>query len=127
MDVICVKGKKILLITSCYIMQEQKFCGSWSFPCLGLVWVIHFSRRPTLFSSHGSFVGKNWKRVWTTALLCLFWTIWKETNWKTFENVKQSEQVLKFSFIYNFLDCVKHCMDDVPLSMVDFVDWLGSK
>lgn len=39
--------------------------------------------------------------------------------------MKHLEQVLNSLFMCNFLDCVRHCIEEALMSMVDFVDWLG--
>ncbi|RVW12727.1 hypothetical protein CK203_111677 [Vitis vinifera] len=43
-----------------------------------------------LLGWHGSYVGKKRKKVWRAAPLCLFWTIWRERNIKSFENGEHS-------------------------------------
>ena len=37
------------------------------------------------------------------------------------------DQVIKYSFLYIFLEWVRVFIGDCPLSMLDFVDWLGSR
>ena len=36
------------------------------------------------------------------APLCLFWTLWKERNGRTFNDVEQSDQAIKSAFLYTF-------------------------
>ena len=43
-----------------------------------------------LLGWHGSYVGKKRKKVWRAAPLCLFWTIWRERNIRSFENGEHS-------------------------------------
>ena len=81
--------------------------------------------RETLLGWHGSFVGRKWKKVWRAAHLCLFWTIWKERNRKSFENVELSIQRLKYLFLCNLLTWTKLFIGERLMSLIDFIDWLG--
>ena len=65
------------------------------------------------------------KKAWQAAPLCLFWTVWKERNSKTFDNEGWSIQGLKFSFICNLWAWCKLYIVPSPPSFVDFVEWLG--
>lgn len=56
-----------------------------------------------------SIVGQTWllcgeKDVesWKVALLCLFWTIWKEKNGRTIENIEKAQETIKQYFMFNF-------------------------
>lgn len=37
-------------------------------------------------SWHGSSMGKDWKKIWRFAPLCIFWFIWKERNMIVFKS-----------------------------------------
>ena len=63
------------------------------------------------------------KAVW----LCLFWTIWWERTKRAFENCENVDQAIKYSFLYLFWDWVGVSIRNCSLSMLDFVEWLGSK
>lgn len=69
--------------------EERKIFG-W----IGGV-VIHSSTSLMLLSWNGSSVGKGWKRAWMDVPLCLFWTIWRDRNWRALKDLEQTEQVLK--------------------------------
>ena len=86
--------------------------------------MLHTSVQATLLSWHSCSVRKRRKKAWDVAPLCLFWAIWKERNRKAFENVELSNQELKSSFLRNFLEWTKG-LGLEPLSMIDFIDWLG--
>ena len=60
------------------------------------------------------------------APLCLFWSILRERNRRTFENCESLDQTIKSSFLYLFWDWVKLYIRDGSMSLIDFVDWLGS-
>lgn len=62
----------------------------------------------------------------TLWLLTLFWTIWRETNQRAFENVETMEQSLKAHFMHSFLECVSHHREGSSLSKMDVIDWLGA-
>ena len=44
----------------------------------------------------------------------------------TSENVENSEKSLK-SFLCNFLECIKHGIEEISMPLIDFVNWLGLK
>ena len=73
----------------------------------------------------GSCVRKKRKKVWLSALLCLFWIVWKERNNRAFENEGHSVQGCKSFFLCNLQVWAKGFFDSDPPSSVDFVDWLG--
>ena len=89
-------------------------------------WAMQSTIREILLGWYGSFVGRKRKKVWKKTPLCLFWTIWKERNRTSFENVKLSIQRLKFLFLCNLLTWTKMFISERLMSIVDFIDWLGS-
>ena len=92
----------------------------------GVSWVLPSSVREILLSWHGSFVGKKHKKVWRTASLHIFWTVWKTRNRLTFKNDVLSIQRLKYSFVLSFWFEAKLFIVDCPLTIVNFIDWFGS-
>ena len=84
------------------------------------------SVRGLLLSGGGSFVGRKSKKAWKVAPLCLFWTIWRERNKRAFENCKSLDQTFKSSFLYLFWDWARLYIGNGSMSLLDFVDWLGS-
>ena len=83
------------------------------------------SVRETLLSWHGSFVGKKRKKVWRAAPFYIFWTVWKARNRLAFKDDVLSIQRLKYSFL-SFWSKAKLFIVDCPLTIVSFIDWLGS-
>ncbi|KAL6342769.1 hypothetical protein AAG906_016603 [Vitis piasezkii] len=67
----------------------------------GVAWALSFSVKETLLRWHGSFVVKAHKKAWKVALLCIFWTVWKERNLLVFDNTTISIHRVKSSFVYN--------------------------
>ena len=60
------------------------------------------------------------------APLCLFWSIWRETNRRAFEKCKSLDQTIKSSFLHLFWSWVRLCIGDGSMSLLDFVELLGS-
>ena len=65
-------------------------------------------------------------KAWRATPLCLMWTLWKERNEKVFNNTKRSDQALKLSFLYTFVNWGIVYLEDHSLSMIDFIEWLLS-
>ena len=97
------------------------------FALFGVMWVLQSFVRETLLGWHGSFVGKKRKKVWKIAPLCLFWMVWKERNRIAFNNEELSIQRMKNSFVCSFWSWTKLFIDERPLSLINFFDWLGSR
>ena len=96
------------------------------FSLFGVNWVIPLTVRDTLLGWFTSFVDKKREKTWRAAPLCLFWTVWKERNMIVFANEVLSIQKMKNSFVYNLFSWAKSCLEVGPISLVNFVDWLGS-
>ena len=76
-------------------------------------------------SWYDSFMRKKWKTAWRAPYLCLFWTLRKERNRKSFNDVEQLDQAIKFYFISRFLDWVRVYIEDHLVSK--FVDCINFK
>ena len=72
-------------------------------------------------------MGKNRKKVWRVTPLHIFWTVWKERNRLDFKDESVSIQRLKHSFILTLWAEAKLFIDNCPLTIANFIDWLGSK
>ncbi|KAJ9678729.1 hypothetical protein PVL29_020805 [Vitis rotundifolia] len=96
------------------------------FTLVGVSWVMPSSVRETLLSWHDSFVGKKRRKVWKTAPLHIFWTVWKARNRLTFKDNELSIQRLKYSFILSLWPEAKLFIVECSQSLVNFIDWLGS-
>ena len=55
-----------------------------------------------------------------------FWTVWKARNKIAFEDDVLSIQSLKSSFVYFLWSETKLFIKDGLLTLVDFIDWVGS-
>ena len=62
-----------------------------------------------------------------TVPLCLFCAVWKEINRIAFENEELSIHRMKNYFVCNFWFWTKSIIDEGPLPLINFFDWLGSR
>lgn len=85
---------------------------------------IFFSKRKPFELARFLLWGKIQKKLGGAALLCLFWM---ERNKRSFKDIEQFDQTIKYSFMCTFLDWVRVNIDDHSLTMIGFLDWLSSK
>ena len=78
----------------------------WTFLLVvfGLVWVFLALVRNLLLEWKLKGLDFKKRAVWQLALICLFWCIWKEHNWKTFEDEEPFDKRLKDFFIWLILE-----------------------
>lgn len=92
---------------------------SWHF-------VLPYLVRNLLQGWYGSFVGKKRRKAWRVTPFCLFQTIWKECDPRTFEGVQCTSQSLKNSRISNpYMWSQGYLIVDgqaSPLSVIDFIE-----
>ena len=79
----------------------------------------------TLLAWQGVVVGKKRKKIWTTAPMCLFMTLWCARNRLVFENKVTLAQRLKIKFVSNLWSWANLFGDDTTNSILDFLTWLG--
>ena len=72
-------------------------------------------------------MGKKRKKMRRATPFHIFWTVWKARNRLTFKDDMLSIQRLKYSFILSFLSEAKLFIVGCPLTIANFIDWLGSK
>ena len=97
------------------------------FALFGVTWVLPYSVRDTLSGWSGFNLGKKRRKVWKAAPLCIFWVVWKERNMIAFDNEELSMNRLKNSFVCNLWVWTKSVVNDDPLSLLSFFDWLGAR
>ena len=93
----------------------------------GVCWVLPSSARETLIEWKGFMLGKKHSMVWKAALLCLFWAVWMEKNRIAFDNEDFSVHRLKNSFVCNLWVWTKSIVNEGPLTLPSFLDWLGAR
>ena len=83
-----------------FLIHYNSVSSHWSsvFSLFGMLWVLPCSVIKVLLAWHGKFVGNDHKLIWSLTPSCLFWTIWREHNRRTFEGVKRSILVVKDFF-----------------------------
>ena len=137
----CLQKRGWALANRCFLCQMfeesidhlllhcEKTRKVWMFllSLFGVSWVFSFLVKETLLGWRGSFVGKKRKEVWQVGPLCLLWVIWKARNKIAFEDSVLSLQRLKTSFVYLLWSETKLWIKDGPSTLIDFVDWVGSR
>ena len=88
----------------------------------GVSWVLPYSVKEALLGWFGPCVGKERKKVWFLAPLCLFWIAWKERNNRVFENEGHLVQGCKSFFLCNLWAWTKRFLF---LSLVYYLYTLG--
>ena len=124
-----LKSRGWILANRCFfcLAKEESTNHLWEslFTFFGVTWVLPCSVRETLLGWFGSFVSKKYKKAWKLTPLCLFWVVWKERNRITFCNEEFSVHRLKYSFVCSLWSWTKLYLDAGPLSLIDFLNWLG--
>ena len=122
---LCLENEETIdhLLLHC---SRTKVLWDLLFTVFGVSWVLPYSVKETLLSWHGSFVGKKRKKVWRAAPLHIFWTVWKARNRLAFKDDTLSIQRLKYSFIFSLWAETKLFIVDCPLTIANFIDWMGS-
>ena len=67
------------------------------------------------------------EKLWILGPLCMFWSIWKARNRIAFKDGVLSLQRLKASFVFSLWSKTKLSIKVVPLTLIDFIDWVGSQ
>ena len=87
------------------LLHCEKAFQLWSlvFRSFGISWVLPKSVADTLFGWR-NWLGKHSSSIWNLAPLCLMWCIWRERNWRTFEDMDKSEDQLLAFFSGSLFD-----------------------
>ena len=91
------------------LIHCDKTRNLWTFllAVFGLVWVLPALVRNLLLQwkiKKVKGLHKKKTAVWCLAQICLFWCIWKEHNWRVFEDEELSHQRVKDFFIWLLLE-----------------------
>ena len=76
---------------------------SWVFHTFGIYWVLPGKVADLLFSWWNG-LGRHSLDIWNMVPICLVWTIWKECNQCTFEDVSRLDNQLLEGFIQTLFD-----------------------
>ena len=119
--------KKSLLIISLFIALRQKFYESYCLLFLELIGFFLFQLEIPFLVDVGLIWARSVERCGRQPPLCLFWEIWKEINRIAFENEELSIHRLKNYFVCNLWLWTKSVVNEGPLPLFNFFDWLGSR
>jgi DNA segregation ATPase FtsK/SpoIIIE-like protein len=76
---------------------------SFVFRAFNIYWVLPRRVMDLLFGWRNC-LGRHQSNIWNLAPLCLMWTVWRERNSRTFEDVKKSADQLRGSFVESLFD-----------------------
>ena len=79
---------------------------SWILGVFGISWVLPQTVAKLLFSWWDG-LGHHSSNVWNQVPLCLMWTVWKERNSRTFEDVSSMDIQLRDCFASNLFEWSK--------------------
>ena len=66
------------------------------------------------------------KKFWSFIPLFIFWMVWKKRNRLAFRGGVLAIQRFKYSFVCYIWGWAKLYMDEKPLSLLDFLEWIAS-
>ena len=69
----------------------------FGFTSFGISWVIPRTI-PNLLFGWWNWLGKHSSNIWNLVPLCLLWCLWKERNWRTFEDLDSFKDQMLASF-----------------------------
>ena len=93
------------------------------FGTFGIHWVMLGSVLDLLFG-RWNWLGKQGSDIWNLVPLCLMWTVWKERNRRTFENMGLSRDALANIFFRTLSDWARGWGFTYCISLPDFLESL---
>jgi hypothetical protein len=99
--------------------------GLWNFIfcSFGINWVLPGMVVDLFFGWKNEF-GKHSYDVWNLVPLCLMWTLWRERNWHTFEDLENLEGCLIELFATSLFDWFRVWGFTTSHSIADFIESL---
>jgi hypothetical protein len=98
---------------------------SWILGVFGISWVLPQTVAELLFSWWDG-LGHHSSNVWNLVPLCLMWTVWKERNSCTFEDVSSMDIQLRDCFASNLFEWSKVSGYSTSLTVTAFISALSS-
>ena len=98
---------------------------SWILGVFGIAWVLPHSVSELLFSWWNA-LGRHSSDVWNLVPLCLMWTVWKERNSRTFEDVSNTDIELRDCLASNLFEWSKVSGYSTSSSINVFISALSS-
>ena len=83
--------------------REAREVWNFIFRSFGFSWVLLERVADLLFGWH-NWLGKASSKVWNLVPHCLMWTIWRERNCRTFEDLKNPSRKILELFIGSLFD-----------------------
>ena len=96
---------------------------SWIFQAFGVHWALSGTIADLLFSWWNG-LGRHSSDIWNIVPVCLMWTIWKERNQRTFEDVSILDRQILEGFILNLFDWSRVWGFSNSTSISDFISSL---
>ena len=110
-----------LICSICYYIAY----GLWTFVfrSFGILWVLPRCI-PELFFGWRNWLGKNHSQIWNLVSSCIFWTLWREQNNRTFKNAEHTESQLYELFANTLYDWATVWGYSSSNSVLSFLDSL---
>jgi hypothetical protein len=98
---------------------------SWILGVFGISWVLPQTVAELLFSWWNG-LGRHSSDVWNLVPLCLMWSVWKERNSRTFEDVSSTDIQLQDCLASSLFEWSKVSGYSTSLTITAFISALSS-
>jgi hypothetical protein len=117
----CCNGETVEhLLLHCHVAGAL---WNWIFKAFGIYWVMSGTVADLLHSRWNG-LGRHSSDIWNFAPACLMWTIWKERNQRTFEDISKTDNQILGGFIQTLFDWSKTWGFSSCTSIPDFISSL---
>jgi hypothetical protein len=115
----CCDGETVdHLLLHCSAVQKL---WNYVFLTFRVHWVLPRQVADLLFGWHNWF-GKHHSHIWNLSPLCLMWTVWRERNLRTFEDLSSSPDQLLGTFVTSLFDWSRIWGFTTAVTVTEFVD-----
>uniref|UniRef100_A0A2N9GXU6 Reverse transcriptase domain-containing protein n=1 Tax=Fagus sylvatica TaxID=28930 RepID=A0A2N9GXU6_FAGSY len=115
----CCDGETVdHLLLHCSAVQKL---WNYVFLTFRVHWVLPRKVADLLFGWHNWF-GKHHSHIWNLIPLCLMWTVWRERNLRTFEDLSTSPDQLLGTFVTSLFDWSRIWGFTTAVTVTEFVD-----
>jgi hypothetical protein len=115
----CCDGETVdHLLLHCSAVQKL---WNYVFLTFRVHWVLPRQVADLLFGWHNWF-GKHHSHIWNLIPLCLMWTVWRERNLRTFEDLSSSQDQLLGTFVTSLFDWSRIWGFTTAVTVTEFVD-----
>ena len=117
----CCNGETVVhLLLYCPVAGVLQ---SWIFQAFGIHWVLSGKVADLLFSWWNG-LGRHSSDIWNIVPVCLMWTIWKERNQHTFDDVSRLDSHILEGFILPLFDWSRAWGFSTSTSISEFISSL---